>query len=84
MCDSKDDGGLACHATECASPPARSCVELCVSFSQADLTAKLPEEWTLKAPNPPKLEASKYLAADGDINIKCMAFEGSQLARGPS
>lgn len=49
--------------------------QVCISFDQADLTIKLPDDYTFKFPNRLNLEAINYLAAEGDFKIKCVAFE---------
>lgn len=52
-----------------------SILQVCVSFDNADLTIKLPDGYSFKFPNRLNLEAIEYLSADGDMKIKCLAFD---------
>ncbi|XP_053451570.1 galectin-1-like [Nycticebus coucang] len=76
MCNSKDGGAWGAGQREAAFPfQPGSVAEVCISFDQADLTVKLPDGYTFKFPNRLNLEASNYMAADGDFKIKCVAFD---------
>ena len=76
VCNSKDGGAWGEEHRESAFPFQPGTVtEVCISFDQADLTIKLPDGYTFKFPNRLNLEAISYLAADGDMKIKCLAFD---------
>uniref|UniRef100_A0A8C0Z343 Galectin n=2 Tax=Canis lupus familiaris TaxID=9615 RepID=A0A8C0Z343_CANLF len=76
VCNSKDGGARGEEHRESAFPFQPGTVtEVCISFDQADLTIKLPDGYTFKFPNRLNLEAISYLAADGDMKIKCLAFD---------
>ncbi|KAM8895999.1 galectin-1-like [Lycaon pictus] len=76
VCNSKDGGARGEEHRESAFPFQPGTVtEVCISFDQANLTIKLPDGYTFKFPNRLNLEAISYLAADGDMKIKCLAFD---------
>lgn len=49
--------------------------QVCISFDETELTIKLPDGYLFKFPNRLNLEAINYLAADGDMKIKCLALD---------
>ncbi|XP_040493434.1 galectin-1 [Ursus maritimus] len=74
VCNSKDGALHLCPASPPLLCPGQ-CAPVCISFDQADLTIKLPDGYSFKFPNRLNLEAINYLAADGDMTIKCLAFD---------
>ncbi|XP_066217351.1 galectin-1 [Saccopteryx leptura] len=76
VCNSKNDGTWGTEQRESDFPFQPGTVtEVCISLDQADLTIKLPDDYTFKFPNRLNLEAVDYLAVEGDFKIKGMTFE---------
>ncbi|VCX43000.1 unnamed protein product [Gulo gulo] len=76
VCNSRSEGSWGEEFRESNFPflPGSS-MEVCISFDDADLTIRLPDGYSFKFPNRLNLEAIEYLAADGDMKIKCLAFD---------
>ncbi|XP_016078749.1 PREDICTED: galectin-1 [Miniopterus natalensis] len=76
VCNSKNSGAWGTEQRESVFPfQPGSVTEVCISFDQADMIIKLSDGYTFKFPNRLNLEVINYLAAEGDLKIKCVAFE---------
>ncbi|KAM5289136.1 galectin-1 [Ctenodactylus gundi] len=76
VCNSKDAGAWGAEHREPAFPflPG-TLTEVCVSFTQADLTIRLPDDYEFKFPNRLNLDTISYMATDGDFKVKCVTFD---------
>ncbi|XP_021543326.1 galectin-1 [Neomonachus schauinslandi] len=76
VCNSRNAGAWGVEHRESTFPflPG-SVMEVCISFDETELTIKLPDGYLFKFPNRLNLEAINYLAADGDMKIKCLALD---------